>query len=91
MWSEPPHRRHLDEVSSEIPLVMTSGDLQQAWLNTAGLLRYGFSADGDGADLVVTDVDLTGAAAGPGEAETLRSARVAGTLLAGAWTWRHDL
>jgi predicted amidohydrolase YtcJ len=48
LWSEPPHRSQLDEVSTDVPLVMASGDLHQAWLNTAALHRYGLPADGDG-------------------------------------------
>jgi predicted amidohydrolase YtcJ len=48
LWAEPPHRSHLDAVSTDIPLVMASGDLHQAWLNTAALRRYGFPPDGVG-------------------------------------------
>lgn len=48
LWATRPHREQLDAVSAEIPLVMVSGDLHQAWLNAAALRRYGLPDDGDG-------------------------------------------
>lgn len=48
LWRESPHRRLLDQVSSTVPLVMVSGDLHHAWLNSAALSRYGIPPDSDG-------------------------------------------
>ncbi len=48
LWAQRPHREQLDAVSTDIALVMVSGDLHQAWLNAAALRRYGLPDDGDG-------------------------------------------
>lgn len=41
LWPEPPRREALDAVCAAIPVVLISGDLHSAWLNTAALRRYG--------------------------------------------------
>jgi predicted amidohydrolase YtcJ len=44
LWPDLPHRDVLDEASGDVPVVLISADLHSAWLNTAGLRRFG-SAD----------------------------------------------
>ena len=41
LWPDPPQREVLDAVCAEIPVVLISGDLHSAWLNTAALRRFG--------------------------------------------------
>ncbi|PPI23637.1 MULTISPECIES: amidohydrolase [unclassified Rathayibacter] len=40
LWPEPPTTALLDDVSSERPVVLISGDLHCAWLNSAAYRRY---------------------------------------------------
>lgn len=47
LWPEPPTTALLDEVSFERPIVLISGDLHCAWLNTAAYHRYGFGRQDD--------------------------------------------
>ncbi|PWJ66029.1 hypothetical protein B0H03_102172 [Rathayibacter iranicus NCPPB 2253 = VKM Ac-1602] len=47
LWAEPPTTALLDEVAAERPVVLISGDLHCAWLNTAAYRRYGFPVQND--------------------------------------------
>lgn len=48
LWDIQPHKGILDEAVGAVPAVLISWDLHSAWLNTAALAAYGFSAEGDG-------------------------------------------
>ena len=41
LWPDVPHRDLLDAVSGDLPVVLISGDLHSAWLNSAALRRFG--------------------------------------------------
>ena len=41
LWPDSPRREVLDAASAAIPVVLISGDLHSAWLNTAALRRFG--------------------------------------------------
>ncbi len=41
LWSDAPHFALLDAVSGDLPVVLVSGDLHAAWLNSAALRRFG--------------------------------------------------
>jgi predicted amidohydrolase YtcJ len=41
LWPDPPQREVLDAACDSIPVVLISGDLHSAWLNTAALRRFG--------------------------------------------------
>jgi predicted amidohydrolase YtcJ len=41
LWPDQPHRDLLDHVTGGRPVVLISGDLHSAWLNTAALARFG--------------------------------------------------
>jgi hypothetical protein len=48
LWAHPPQREVLDAASAAIPVVLISGDLHSAWLNTAALRRYGHADNATG-------------------------------------------
>ncbi len=48
LWPEPAHRDLLDPVTGDTPVVLVSGDLHCAWLNTAALDRFGHRGSPDG-------------------------------------------
>jgi predicted amidohydrolase YtcJ len=48
LWPVPPTREVLDEACSDIPVVLISADLHSAWLNNAGLRRFGHAGDATG-------------------------------------------
>jgi predicted amidohydrolase YtcJ len=41
LWPDEPHRDLLDQATGGLPVVLISGDLHSAWLNTAALARFG--------------------------------------------------
>ena len=41
LWPDPPQRELLDAACAAFPVVLISGDLHSAWLNTAALRRHG--------------------------------------------------
>ncbi|AND16555.1 amidohydrolase [Rathayibacter tritici] len=45
LWPEPPTTALLDEVSPERPVVLISGDLHCAWLNSAAYRQYGVAPE----------------------------------------------
>lgn len=47
LWPDLPTTMLLDEVSPERPVVLVSGDLHCAWVNSAALRRYGFPLQDD--------------------------------------------
>jgi predicted amidohydrolase YtcJ len=48
LWPDLPRREVLDAVSAAIPVVLISGDLHSAWLNTAALRRFGHADNASG-------------------------------------------
>ncbi len=48
LWPDPPQREALDAVCADAPVVLISGDLHSAWLNTAALRRFGHAGDATG-------------------------------------------
>ncbi|MHA6616396.1 amidohydrolase [Pseudonocardia sp. DLS-67] len=75
-WPAPPTQRALDEVTGATPVVLISGDLHCAWLNSAAATRLDAKPDESG---VLREYDwfTVGprvAAASPPAAETLRAA-----------------
>jgi predicted amidohydrolase YtcJ len=41
LWADLPHRKLLDRVARDVPVVLIGADLHCAWLNTAALRRFG--------------------------------------------------
>jgi predicted amidohydrolase YtcJ len=48
LWPDLPHRKLLDRVAGDVPVVLISADLHCAWLNTAALRRFAEDADHTG-------------------------------------------
>lgn len=48
MWPDSPSLEALDRVSGGRPVVLQSGDLHGAWLNSSALLRFGHTTDATG-------------------------------------------
>jgi hypothetical protein len=48
LWPDAPRREVLDAAAPAIPVVLISGDLHSAWLNSAALRRFGHRADAAG-------------------------------------------
>ena len=48
LWADPPQREVLDAACAAVPVVLISGDLHSAWLNTAALRRYGHADNATG-------------------------------------------
>jgi predicted amidohydrolase YtcJ len=48
LWPDPPEREVLDAVCPAFPVVLISGDLHSAWLNTPALRRFGHADNGSG-------------------------------------------
>jgi predicted amidohydrolase YtcJ len=48
LWADPPQRELLDAACAAIPVVLISGDLHSAWLNTAALRRFGHADNATG-------------------------------------------
>lgn len=42
-WTEPPHRRHLDEALGDRPVLLQSHDMHSCWASTAALRRAGLA------------------------------------------------
>jgi len=42
LWPDAPSREVLDRVSGDVPVVLLSGDLHAAWLNSAALAQFGY-------------------------------------------------
>lgn len=62
LWSDAPHFDLLDEISTEVEIVLVSADLHCVWLNTPALDRFGFSGHQTGllreVDAVVVTTEL---------------------------------
>ena len=43
LWPDVPSREVLDRVSADVPVVLLSGDLHAAWLNSAALAKFGYA------------------------------------------------
>lgn len=43
LWSEPPHKHHLDTIVGDVPVLVRSIDLHTTWLSTAALALVGLA------------------------------------------------
>jgi predicted amidohydrolase YtcJ len=78
LWPDTPTAAVLDELTGQVPVILISGDLHCAWLNTAAMQRYGSddsgsdASDSDTSDSDASDSDASDSDAGDRASGLLR-------------------